>query len=87
VLISSHYTPEQAATLARLFGDGNFIPKSKVGDQIYHLESGGSVYGLRLIPHTWHCVSTTPGRVLVISQPAGHVESFVEDVVKLTPAH
>jgi two-component system, chemotaxis family, chemotaxis protein CheY len=31
VLISSHYTPQEAAMLARLFGDGNFIPKSEAG--------------------------------------------------------
>ena len=31
VLTSSHYTPEEAAMLARLFGDGNFIPKSEAG--------------------------------------------------------
>jgi len=31
VLISSHYTPEESAILARLFGDGNFIPKSEAG--------------------------------------------------------
>jgi DNA-binding NarL/FixJ family response regulator len=34
VLISSHYTPEEAATLARLFGDGNFIPKSEAGKEL-----------------------------------------------------
>jgi mannose-6-phosphate isomerase-like protein (cupin superfamily) len=58
----------------------------KVDDQIYHLEIGGSAYGPKLIPRTWHCVSQTAGRLLVISQPAGHLESFVEDLVKLTPA-
>ena len=26
------------------------------------------------------------GRLLVVSQPAGHLESFVEDLEKLTPA-
>jgi DNA-binding NarL/FixJ family response regulator len=31
VLISSHYTPEEAAILAHLFGDANFIPKSEAG--------------------------------------------------------
>lgn len=31
VLISSQYTPEESAILARLFGDGDFIPKSEVG--------------------------------------------------------
>jgi DNA-binding NarL/FixJ family response regulator len=31
VLISSHYTPQESAILAHLFGDGNFIPKSEAG--------------------------------------------------------
>jgi DNA-binding NarL/FixJ family response regulator len=31
VLISSYYTPEEAAHLARLFGDGNFVEKSATG--------------------------------------------------------
>lgn len=34
LLISSHYTPEEAAVLARLFGDGNFVPKSEVGEKL-----------------------------------------------------
>ena len=34
ILMSSYYTPEQAAHLARLFGDGNFIPKSETGKQL-----------------------------------------------------
>jgi len=34
VLISSHYTLEEAAVLARLFGDGNFIPKSETGKSL-----------------------------------------------------
>jgi len=58
----------------------------KVGDQIHHLEPGSSAYGPRLIPHTWHCVSPMPGRLLVVSQPAGLLEKFVEDLEKLTPA-
>ena len=31
ILMSSHYTEEEAAVLARLFGDGNFIAKSEMG--------------------------------------------------------
>lgn len=31
IMISSHYTPEESAILAHLFGDGNFIPKSEAG--------------------------------------------------------
>ena len=34
ILMSSHYTPEEAATLARLFGDGNFVPKSDIGKNL-----------------------------------------------------
>ncbi len=34
ILMSSYYTPEEAAHLARLFGDGNFIPKSETGKQL-----------------------------------------------------
>jgi mannose-6-phosphate isomerase-like protein (cupin superfamily) len=58
----------------------------KVADQIYHLEPGGSAFGPRLIPHTWHCVSETAGRLLVVSRPAGYLENFAEDLERLTPA-
>ena len=34
IMISSHYTPEEAAILARLYGDGNFIPKSEAGKEL-----------------------------------------------------
>jgi DNA-binding NarL/FixJ family response regulator len=34
ILMSSHYTPEEAALLARLFGDGNFLPKSAAGSEL-----------------------------------------------------
>jgi DNA-binding NarL/FixJ family response regulator len=34
ILISSYYTEEEAALLARLFGDGNFIEKSETGKQL-----------------------------------------------------
>ena len=31
VLISSHYNPEEAVVLSRLFGDGGFVTKSEAG--------------------------------------------------------
>lgn len=34
ILISSHYTAEEAAHLARLFGDGVFIEKSRSGKEL-----------------------------------------------------
>jgi mannose-6-phosphate isomerase-like protein (cupin superfamily) len=58
----------------------------QVGTEIFHLVPGGSVYGPKLVPHTWHDVGQTPGRMLVVVQPAGHVEAFVKDLAKVTPA-
>ena len=34
VFISSHYTPQESAMLTRLFGDGNFVPKSEAGKSL-----------------------------------------------------
>jgi len=34
ILMSSYYTPEEAAHLARLFGDGNFIQKSETDKRL-----------------------------------------------------
>jgi DNA-binding NarL/FixJ family response regulator len=34
ILMSSHYTPEEATALARLFGDGNFVAKSEMGKDL-----------------------------------------------------
>jgi CheY-like chemotaxis protein len=34
ILMSSHYTVDEAAVLARLFGDGNFIAKSEMGKDL-----------------------------------------------------
>jgi len=59
---------------------------SQVGTEIVHLKPGGSVYGPKLIPHTWHDVGETPGRMLVVAQPAGHMEAFVKDLETMTPA-
>lgn len=34
ILMSSNYTIEEAAHLARLFGDGNFVEKSAIGKEL-----------------------------------------------------
>jgi DNA-binding NarL/FixJ family response regulator len=34
ILMSSHYTREEAAVLARIFGDGNFVTKSELGTDL-----------------------------------------------------
>lgn len=56
----------------------------KVGDQVLHLKPGASVYGPKLIPHAGHDVGATPGKMLVVAQPAGRLEAFAEDPEKLT---
>jgi mannose-6-phosphate isomerase-like protein (cupin superfamily) len=58
----------------------------QVGDQIFHLKPGGSAFGPRMIPHTWHDVGPVPGKMLVVAQPAGHIEAFTEDLEKLVAA-
>jgi DNA-binding NarL/FixJ family response regulator len=47
ILISSHYTAEEAAIIARLFGDGGFIQKSELGKELVPAIS-------RLIPKKRH---------------------------------
>jgi mannose-6-phosphate isomerase-like protein (cupin superfamily) len=55
----------------------------KVGDEIFHLTPGGSVYAPKLIPHTFHDVSEKGSKLLVVIQPAGHAEAFAVDLFKL----
>lgn len=56
----------------------------QVGDQVYRLEPGASVYGPKMIPHAWHDVGATAGKMLVVVQPAGNIEAFSEDLEKLS---
>ena len=55
----------------------------QVGDEIFKLTPGGSVYAPKLIPHTWHDVGDISGTLLVIAQPAGHMEDFIADLARL----
>ena len=55
----------------------------KVGDNIFHLKPGGSVYAPRLIPHAINDVSEKGGKMMVVAQPAGHIEAFSVDLFKV----
>jgi mannose-6-phosphate isomerase-like protein (cupin superfamily) len=57
----------------------------QVADSVFHLKPGGSVFGPRLIAHTWRDVGKMPGRLLILAQPAGHMEAFLEGVANLGP--
>lgn len=56
----------------------------KVGDDIFHLKAGGSVYAPKLIPHAISDVSEKGGKMMVVAQPAGHIEAFSVDLFKVT---
>jgi mannose-6-phosphate isomerase-like protein (cupin superfamily) len=55
----------------------------KVGEEIFPLKPGSSVYAPRLIPHAIHTVGQRRGKLMVVAQPAGHIEAFSADLFKL----
>ena len=57
----------------------------QVADSVFHLKPGGSVFGPRMIAHTWRDVGKMPGRLLILAQPAGHLEAFLESLANLGP--
>jgi mannose-6-phosphate isomerase-like protein (cupin superfamily) len=61
--------------------DGEY--EIKVGDDIFHLKPGGSVYAPKLIPHAINDVSEKGGKMMVVAQPAGHIEAFSVDLFKV----
>jgi len=52
--------------------EGEFI--IKVGDKIYHVKPGDSVFGPRGVPHAFSKVGESVGRMLTTFQPAGKME-------------
>jgi mannose-6-phosphate isomerase-like protein (cupin superfamily) len=55
----------------------------KVGEETFHLRPGCSVYAPRLIPHAIHTVDEKRGKLIVVAQPAGHIEAFSVDLFRL----
>ncbi|HVX29504.1 MAG TPA: cupin domain-containing protein [Nitrolancea sp.] len=48
-----------------------------VGDGLFDLEPGDSVFGPRGVPHTWAYVGGGGGRLLIIVSPAWQMEEFL----------
>ncbi|MHA4807799.1 cupin domain-containing protein [Flavitalea flava] len=48
----------------------------KVGDQVYHVKAGDSVFGPRRVPHAFAKVGEGEGKMLMLFQPAGKMEAF-----------
>ena len=48
-----------------------------VGDQLFDLGPGESVFGPRQVPHTWAYVGGEAGRMVFVISPAGQMEDFL----------
>jgi mannose-6-phosphate isomerase-like protein (cupin superfamily) len=48
-----------------------------VGDHVFDLGPGDSVYGPRGVPHTWAYVGGDAGRMVFVISPAGQMEDFL----------
>jgi mannose-6-phosphate isomerase-like protein (cupin superfamily) len=54
--------------------EGEFI--IKVGDTLYNAKAGDSVFGPRMVPHSFAKIGEGKARLLMIFQPAGMMEEF-----------
>jgi len=52
----------------------------KVGDKIYHAKEGDSVFGPRMVPHSFAKVGEAEAKLLMIFQPAGKMEEYFKKV-------
>jgi quercetin dioxygenase-like cupin family protein len=50
--------------------------KFKVGDEIFSLKVGDSIFIPRNVPHAFTITSETPATFLILAQPAGKLEDF-----------
>jgi quercetin dioxygenase-like cupin family protein len=66
-----HVHPSQDEVFYVLEGAYRF----KVGDELFNLSAGDSIFLPRAVPHAWTQVSQK-GRMTVILQPAGKLENF-----------
>ncbi|MGZ5134024.1 MAG: cupin domain-containing protein [Flavitalea sp.] len=57
---------------------GEFLVK--IGDVTYKAKAGDSVFGPRMIPHSFAKIGEGEGRLLMFFQPAGKMEEFFQKV-------
>ena len=62
--------------------EGDF--RFRAGDAMFYVSQGGMAFGPRGTPHNFQNVGETPGRLLVITAPAG-AERFFEEYAALLP--
>ncbi|WP_324670610.1 cupin domain-containing protein [Hymenobacter sp. GOD-10R] len=73
---SHHYHFEQDEWWYVLEGEFQF----KIGDTLTHATAGDSVFGPRMIPHSFAKVGQGAGRLLMIFQPAGRMEECFRQI-------
>lgn len=59
--------------------------KFKVGDEMFDLETGDSIFLPKNVPHAWTQMSGK-GKMVVLFQPAGKMESFFVSLAAFTTA-
>lgn len=57
--------------------------KFKVGEEIFFLKAGDSMFIPRNVPHCFTIVSETPASFLIIAQPAAKLEDFFRAYAKV----
>lgn len=63
--------------------------KFQVGTEIFRLKAGDSLFGPLGVPHAFVKTSEEPGRLLIMHQPAGTMEAYFQEAIRLknpTPA-
>ena len=58
--------------------EGEFL--IKVGEVIYQVKAGNTVFGPRNVPHCFAKVGSGEGRLLMTFQPAGKMEECFEQI-------
>jgi quercetin dioxygenase-like cupin family protein len=77
--IPIHMHPDIDETFYVLEGTVKF----QIGEDVYYLKPGDTVFAPRNIPHAWVTNSKTASKILIIVQGAGKMEAFFEELANL----
>ena len=74
-----HFHYEQDEWFHAVKGNFDF----EVGDERFTLNPGDSLFAPRMVPHVWAHVGENPGTLLLAVQPAGSLEEFFLQSLKM----
>ena len=55
----------------------------EVGNRAFRAGAGESVFIPRKVPHVWSAVGHPPGKIINVYQPAGRMEEFFREILKV----